>query len=66
MPITEETELEVVAPEEAVDREKLARLACWHWEMRGSPEDSVQEDWSWAKGELRRQRLAAGYEPDEA
>jgi len=66
MPVTEEIELEVVAPEEAVDRDELARLAYWHWEMRGFPEDSPEQDWFWAEEELRRQRLAAGYEPEEA
>jgi hypothetical protein len=33
--------------------------------MRGSPEGSQDEDWFWAEEELRRQRLAAGYEPEE-
>jgi hypothetical protein len=66
MPATEEMELEVVAPEEAVGREELARLACWHWEARGFPEDRPEEDWFWAEEELHRLRLAAGYESEEA
>jgi hypothetical protein len=66
MPVTEEIELEAVAPEEAVDRDELARLAYWRWEMRGFPEDSPEEGWFWAEEELRRLTLASGCEPDKA
>jgi hypothetical protein len=33
--------------------------------MRGSPEGGQGEDWFWAEEELRRQRLAAGNDPEE-
>jgi hypothetical protein len=69
MAITEELELEVAPPpEEAVDREELARLAYWHWEARGFPEDSPEADWFWAEEKLRRQRLAvaAAHDLEEA
>ncbi|HTQ58166.1 MAG TPA: DUF2934 domain-containing protein [Bryobacteraceae bacterium] len=66
MPVMEQYEIEAPVTGEVVDREELARLAYWHWEMRGSPEGSRDEDWFWAEEELRRQRLAAGYEPEEA
>jgi hypothetical protein len=59
-------ESEAPVTEEVIDREELGRLAFWHWEMRGSPEGSQGEDWFWAEEELRRQRLAAGYEMEEA
>ncbi len=53
-------ESEAPVTEEIVNREELIRLAQWHWEMRGSPEGSPDEDWFWAEEELRRRRLAAG------
>lgn len=59
-------ESETPVTEEAIDREGLTRLAYWHWEMRGSPEGSPDEDWFWAEEELRRQRLAAVIVPQEA
>lgn len=65
MPAALQYELEAPVTEEVVDREELGRLAFWHWEMRGSPEGSQDEDWFWAEEELRRQRLAAGYEIEE-
>src|ERR1039458_8913604 len=65
MPAVLQYELESPVTEEVVDREELGRLAFWHWEMRGSPEGSQDEDWFWAVEELRRQRLAAGYEIEE-
>ena len=49
---------EAPAPEEAIDREELARLAYWHWETRGFPEDSTVVDWSWAEEEIRRKQRA--------
>lgn len=64
MPVIEQYELEAPVNEEIVDREELSRLAHWHWEMRGSPEGSPDEDWFWAEEELRRQRLAAGADPE--
>lgn len=70
MPVLEQFELEAPVTEEVVDRAELTRLAQWHWEMRGSPEGSSDEDWFWAEEELRRQRLTtaceAGKEPEEA
>jgi hypothetical protein len=65
MPVIEQYELEAPVSEDFVDRDELARLAYWHWEMRGSPEGSSGEDWFWAEEELRRQRLAAGYEAED-
>jgi hypothetical protein len=65
MPSALQYELEAPVNEEVVDREELGRLAHWHWEMRGSPEGSKDEDWFWAEEELRRQRLAAGYELED-
>src|ERR1017187_7158598 len=65
MPAALQYELEAPVTEEVVDREELGRLAFWHWEMRGSQEGSQDEDWFWAEEELRRQRLAAGYEIEE-
>jgi len=65
MPVAAQYELEAPVTEEVVDREELTRLAYWHWEMRGLPEGSPDEDWFWAEEELRRQRLAAGCEPEE-
>jgi Protein of unknown function (DUF2934) len=66
MPIVEELEPEVAPPpEEAVDREELARLAYWHWEARGFPEDSPDSDWFWAEEELRRQHHAVAAAHDE-
>jgi len=65
MPAVLQYELEAPVTDEVVDRDELGRLAYWHWEMRGSPEGSQGEDWFWAEEELRRQRLAAGYEPEE-
>jgi hypothetical protein len=41
---------------EDVDREELTRLAYWHWEMRGFPQDRPEQDWAFAREELRRQR----------
>jgi hypothetical protein len=64
MPVIEQYELEAPVTEDMVDREELARLAYWHWEMRGSPEGSQSEDWFWAEEELRRQSLASGYLPE--
>jgi hypothetical protein len=64
MPVIEQYELEAPVNEEIVDREELTRLAYWHWEMRGSPEGSPDEDWFWAEEEIRRQRLAAGADPE--
>jgi hypothetical protein len=64
MPINEHYEVEAPIPEDVVDREELARLAYWHWEMRGAPEGSPDEDWFWAEEELRRRRLAAGCIPE--
>jgi len=66
MPAAPQYESEAPVTEEVIDREELTRLAQWHWEMRGSPEGSPDEDWFWAEEELRRQRLAAGIEPEEA
>jgi len=67
MPIAEDVELEAPAPQEAVDREELARLADWLWEMRNEPEDRQDEDWFWAEEEeLRRHRLTVGDEADVA
>jgi hypothetical protein len=67
MPIAEDIELEAPSPEEAVDREELARLVYWHWEMRTQPENRPEEDWFWAEEEeLRRHRLTAGDETDVA
>ena len=67
MPVAEQQyELESPVTEEVVDREELTRLAQWHWEMRGSPEGSQDEDWFWAEEELRRQRQATGQEIEEA
>lgn len=66
MPVAPQYESEAPVTEEVIDREELTRLAQWHWEMRGSPEGSPDEDWFWAEDELRRQRLAAGIEPEEA
>ncbi|MGO4882461.1 MAG: DUF2934 domain-containing protein [Bryobacteraceae bacterium] len=65
MPAALQYELEAPVTEEVVDRDELGRLAYWHWEMRGSPEGSQDEDWFWAEEELRRMRLAAGYEIEE-
>jgi hypothetical protein len=65
MPAVLQYELEAPITDEVVDREELGRLASWHWEMRGSPEGSQGEDWFWAEEELRRQRLAAGNDPEE-
>jgi hypothetical protein len=64
MPVIEQYELEAPVNEEIVGREELTRLAYWHWEMRGSPEGSPDEDWFWAEEEIRRQRLAAGADPE--
>jgi hypothetical protein len=64
MPVIEQYELEAPVNEEIVDREELTHLAYWHWEMRGSPEGSPDEDWFWAEEEIRRQRLAAGADPE--
>jgi Protein of unknown function (DUF2934) len=58
MPVIEDIE-EAPAPEEAIDHEELARLAYWHWETRGFPEDSTAVDWYWAEEELRRKQRAA-------
>lgn len=69
MPMIEEQVLEVAPPpEEAVDREELARLAFWHWEMRGYPEDAPDADCFWAEEELRRRQLAlaAAHDLEEA
>jgi hypothetical protein len=67
MPVAEQQyELESPVTEEVVDREELTRLAQWHWEMRGSPEGSPDDDWFWAEEELRRQRQATGQEIEEA
>ena len=63
MPVAEQYEQEAPITDEVVDREELTRLAHWHWEMRGSPEGSPDEDWFWAEEELRRRRLAATVEP---
>jgi hypothetical protein len=65
MPAVLQYELEAPVTDEVIDRDELGRLASWHWEMRGSPEGGQGEDWFWAEEELRRQRLAAGNEPDE-
>ena len=65
MPAALQYELEAPVTDAVIDREELGRLAYWHWEMRGSPEGRQDEDWFWAEEELRRQRLAAGYEPEE-
>jgi hypothetical protein len=65
MPAAQQYESEAPVTEEIVDREELSRLASWHWEMRGSPEGGQDEDWFWAEEELRRQRLAAGVEPEQ-
>ncbi|MGD0365202.1 MAG: hypothetical protein ABSC93_30330 [Bryobacteraceae bacterium] len=64
MPAAMQYELEAPVTEDLVDREELARLANWHWEMRGSPEGRQDEDWFWAEEERRRQLLAAGYLPE--
>jgi hypothetical protein len=67
MPVAErQYEVEAPVTEEVVDREELTRLAQWHWEMRGSPEGSPDEDWFWTEEELRRQRQATGQEIEEA
>jgi hypothetical protein len=66
MPIAEDILMEAPTTDEVVDRDELASLAYWHWEMRGFPEDKPEVDWFWAEEELRRLRLAAGYEPEEA
>jgi hypothetical protein len=65
MPAILQYELEAPVGDEIVDRDELGRLAFWHWEMRGSPEGSKDEDWFWAEEELRRQRFAAGQQPEE-
>jgi len=65
MPVIEQYEREAPVSEDLVDGEELACLAYWHWEMRGSPEGRADEDWFWAEEELRRQRLAAGYEAED-
>ncbi|HUO32469.1 MAG TPA: hypothetical protein VMU80_24860 [Bryobacteraceae bacterium] len=64
MPVIEQFEEEATVGDEVVDREELSHLAGWHWEME-SPEDPPAEDWFWSEDELRRLRLAAGYEPEE-
>ena len=40
-----------------LDQEAIARLAYIYWEERGCPNDSPDEDWLRAEGELRN-RLA--------
>ena len=65
MPAVLEYELEAPVSDEVVDREELSRLAAWLWEMHDSPESSGELDWFWSEEELERQRLAAGYEPEE-
>ncbi|HVN06422.1 MAG TPA: hypothetical protein VMT86_18510 [Bryobacteraceae bacterium] len=64
MPVIAQFEEEATVGDEVVDREELSRLANWHWEME-APEETPAEDWFWAEEELRRQRLAAGCEPEE-
>ena len=64
MPVMEQYEAEAPMSDELMDREELARLAYWHWEMRGSPDGSPEDDWYWAEDELRRLRLAAGADPE--
>lgn len=65
MPALLQYEMEAPVTEEVVDREELSRLAHWHSEIRELPEGTPDEDWFWAEEELRRQRLAAGYEIED-
>ena len=47
-------------PDSAVDHEEIARLAYSHWEARGCPIGSPEEDWYRAEDELRQPiRVAA-------
>ena len=39
--------------------EQIARLAYSHWQARGCPEGSPEEDWFRAESELREQAVAA-------
>jgi len=41
-------------PVSAVDHEEIARLAYSHWEARGCPIGSPEEDWYRAENELRQ------------
>ena len=43
----------------ADDREKISRLAYSHWEARGCPIGSPEEDWYRAERELRTSITAA-------
>ena len=65
MPVVEQYELEAPVNDEIVDREELAHLAAWYWEMRRTLEGTPEENWFWADEELQRQRLAAGCEPED-
>ncbi len=66
MPAVLQYELEAPVTEEVVDRQELSRLADWLWEMHESPAPRPEPDWFWTDEEIARQRLAAGYEPDES
>ena len=52
----EATDLGIEHP--VLDQEAIARPAYFHWEERGRPNDSPDEDWFRAEAELRN-RLAA-------
>ena len=42
-----------------LDQEAIARLAYFYWEERGCPNDSPDEDWLRAEGELRNSLVRA-------
>ena len=46
--------LEADDPVSAVGHEEIARLAYYHWEARGCPIGSPEEDWYRAENELRQ------------
>jgi hypothetical protein len=66
MPVADQYELEAPTTEEVVDREELVSLARWEWEMRGFSEDRPEPEWSRAEEQLRRMRLAAGLDSEQA
>ena len=41
-------------PVSVVDHEEIARLAYYHWEARGCPIGSPEEDWYRAENDLRQ------------
>jgi hypothetical protein len=48
-----ESVIEATSSGAAIEHEKIARLAYSHWEARGCPHGSPDEDWFRAERELR-------------